>query len=141
MPRIKIFPIFSTIGILVLFLIGCQSMQQGPEAVYMRYWEACNSGDMATAESLITEDAKKESSAELGACSYTHDFLVRMEEAFGYYHVQGFPSNSPVTEVVGNTAYLRFSDDEGSENTVTMYKIEGKWKIHDVRIFTKQGWE
>lgn len=121
----------SIIGMLAFFLIGCQSVQQGPEDAYMRFWEACNSGDMATAESLVTEDAK-DKLENIDVCIYTHDAYNRFTESAGTEFFQEFTSNSPTVELTGNTAYLRWIDTEGSDTSVIMYKIDGQWKVNGI---------
>lgn len=130
MSSVKIVSTLSVLGIFALLLIGCQSIQQDPEDVYMRYWEACNSGDMATAETLVTE-GWKERSLDFGVCVFTHDWFTRFGQSIGSEQTQEFTSNSPKIEIAGNTAYLSWTETNNRKITVVMYKVDGQWKVHE----------
>ena len=112
------------IGISVSFLVACESIQGGPESAYNKYWKACESGDLATAESLVTDDGIARS-VDLGACIYTHDAWIKFGQSLGAGVNSDFISDKPELELSGNTAYLRWKDTSGSVNTVIMYKING----------------
>ena len=128
--------IFTVILSLTFFLTGCdlfekELIEKGPEETYQEFWNACNSGDIATAESLATDDAK-ESSKDFGICLLTHDMMNRLIE--GARPLQEYTDTSPEIEISGNTAYLKWTTTDGSVNTLIMYKVDGNWKVQASRL-------
>jgi len=110
---------------------------RGPEEVYWEYKNACDIGDLATAESLVSDKAIErayDNTAGIGICTYTHDMMHRLVEmqsdSVGFS--QEFVSEKPVdVNIVGNTTNLMWKDKDGYYVTVTLFNIEGDWKIND----------
>lgn len=109
--------------VFILTFTSCGVMSKSPEDVYWEFWNACNSGDIATVESLLSDDAKNESK-NFGPCFFfAHD-------AGGHFEPEEFKDNNPESKIVGNTAYLKWTFKDGDTTTTVLYKVNGDWKIN-----------
>ena len=125
----KNIPLYWCVSIgLLLLLVSCGVFSKGPEDVYKEFWNACNSGDIATAYSLLTDIAKEETGDTDNTCLNTHDFFQRIQNEMGIESNE-LEYVSPVVVVTGNTAYLTWVED-GTDITIQMYNENDGWKVH-----------
>ena len=121
MKPIKFVPIL----FMLVFLTACSLLSGSPERVYNKFYDACDIGDIATAESLATSSAINATS-QYGICLYTHDGFDR---ALGT-NVLKFESDKPEIIISGNTANLIWTQKNGNSVRVNLYKIDGKWLVN-----------
>ncbi len=116
--------------LVLLSLSSCGLASQSPEAVYEEFKRSCDSGDIATAKSLATEDALQENKT-YGICILMPDGMDRVLGTSIYE----FDIEEPETEIKGNTAYLTWRTINDHEVQMVMYKIDGRWKVQRSIIF------
>jgi hypothetical protein len=98
---------------------------KSPEGVYNAFKDACEKGDVATAESYVTKEALDEN-RESGACGLL---------PIAWYGAT-IPNPKPKVEVSGNTAYLSWWMDYAKNRMkiqMTMYKSGNTWKIRQTQ--------
>jgi hypothetical protein len=128
---------------LLLSVTSC-SLLSTPESVYKEFASACESGDLASAKTLLTENATNNLKAnEFGfdACTlYMPDTFERALVIVGGGGEQRWYAKDiePQVEITGNTAYLSWQAPVPDYNNIikiTMYKTDGKWKIESTLLF------
>ena len=114
--------------LLLLLLAACQSSEkeEGPADAYWSYYEHCVNKQFDSAEKYLDEEAKAQIQA-VGVCGFTHDAINRIEaERGGTARVF---SDDPVTEINGNSAVMRWIDDQGYLASVYFVETEDGWKV------------
>ena len=128
----------------LIILCSCTFGNNGPEEIYKEYKNACDIGDSATSESLLTENALEKGRNNqygTGVCTYTHDMSNRLATILSDSDevYQEFVSPQPVVNIAGNTADLEWLDTYCNIVKVTLYNVEGKWKINSWVISLSDG--
>lgn len=111
---------------------------------YYIFYNACLSGDDATAEeySTVNNIVEGKNGTE-GVCFVRHDWAEKLvlssEGPEADVSMLTIASEKPIVEIVGNTAYLSWQynfqvDSEGNKewSHIQMFKIDGKWKVNQI---------
>jgi hypothetical protein len=117
--------------VLFVALIGCRVFQKSPESVYSTFKEACDTDDIATAESLVTQEGIDESK-DYTVCILMPDGIARVS---GTNQFQ-LEDPEPEVKVSGNTAYLTWWTAT-HRIEMTIYNKDGNWKIRTTMIYDR----
>jgi hypothetical protein len=125
--------------VIITSLSGCSGNNNSPLAVYNKFQEACDIGDLATGESLVTDAALEYAkSSDYDVCiNFMPDGFQRFGSSLGIKPDWTASEVIPEVEINGNTAYLRWEDPsvDFRDIMMAMYQIDGKWKIEETKYF------
>lgn len=116
-----------------------QDALENPESTFFQYKQACDTGDLATAKSLLTDDAIQQSKElPMGECGFLPDKFINYLRSWWFVDQEPQFSNNMQPEQVelfGNTAKLYWTDG-GNDKRVVMYlyKEAGGWKIQEILL-------
>lgn len=109
----------------VLAWAACSRSAVGPNDALRAYYAAISSGEIETATSYLTQDAKENMVLETGS----------VEEALRLAASAGKIDRIAITNRFANVSFARISfrihyeDGRTAEKTEVLHRPEGKWKI------------
>lgn len=98
---------------LSVLLFSCSS---GPESVAEKFTENLAQGKIEEAKKYATESTKS---------------MLDLLNGFGGFPVNpDFEFKAEKDSVVGNKAWITFTNQKGEEDVIELVKIDGKWLVH-----------